>query len=71
MVKQRRLTKADVTVTYEPPDGYWIDLPVGWVMDDGSHGIAEDTKREALAKLSIAAPCDCARCNPSRAMDAR
>jgi hypothetical protein len=67
--KARRLTARDVTATHEPPDGWWIDLPFGWVMDDGSHGIAEDTKRAALAKLSLAVPCDCDRCNPSREVD--
>lgn len=67
----RRLRPADVTVTHEPPDGWWIDLPFGWVMDDGSHGIAEDTKRAALAKLSLATPCDCDRCHPTRVREQR
>lgn len=59
---KHRLTAKDVMVTHEPPDGWWIDLPFGWVMDDGSHGIAEDTKREALAKLALATPCTCDYC---------
>ncbi len=57
-----RLRPRDVTVSYEPPDGYWIDLPFGWVMDDGTHGIVEDTKRQALAKLALATPCKCDVC---------
>lgn len=61
MAKQR-LWPRDVTVTHEPPDGWWIDLPFGWIMYDGSHGIVEDTKREALAKLELAQPCECERC---------
>jgi len=61
-VTRSRLRAKDVIVTHEPPDGWWIDLPFGWVMDDGTHGIAEDTEREALAKLSLATPCTCARC---------
>ncbi len=69
MAKQaKRLTAKDIVVSYEPPDGYWIDLPFGWVMDSGEHGIAEDTRREALAKLALAVPCDCKRCNPSRGL---
>jgi hypothetical protein len=58
----KQLKPQDVTVSHEPPDGWWIDLPFGWVMDDGSHGIAEDTKRAALAKLALAQPCNCKRC---------
>jgi hypothetical protein len=57
-----RLRPCDITVTHEPPDGWWIDLPFGWIMDDGTHGIVEDTKREALAKLVLATPCDCVDC---------
>jgi len=58
-----RLTPRDVTVSHEPPDGYWIDLPFGWIMPGGEHGIAEDTKRRALARVSEAIRCECARCN--------
>lgn len=66
MAKKVRLTARDVKVTHEPPDGYWIDLPKGWAMDDGTHGIAEDTKREALAKLALATPCNCNDCKGAR-----
>lgn len=59
---KKQLRPRDVTVTHEPPDGWWIDLPFGWIMDDGSHGIVEGTKREALSKLYLATPCVCARC---------
>jgi 8-oxo-dGTP pyrophosphatase MutT (NUDIX family) len=59
---QRRLRRRDVTVTHEPPDGYWIDLPAGWIMPGGEHGIVEDTKRAALARVGDAIPCTCEQC---------
>ncbi len=59
----KRLRAFDVAVSHEPPDGWWIDLPFGWIMPSGEHGIVEDTKREALAKLADAIPCDCPRCS--------
>lgn len=60
--RQPRLSRHDVKATHEPPDGWWIDLPAGWIMLGGEHGIVEDTKREALARASEAIPCDCETC---------
>lgn len=37
-------------------DTYWIYLKRGWKMIDGEHAIAEDTKREARARLSDVVP---------------
>ena len=55
-----RLTAKDVTVSNDSPvDGYWIDLPFGWVMPDGEHGIVEESEREALAALAKARLCEC------------
>ncbi len=62
MKRKTRLTAKDVTVSHEPPDGYWIDLPFGWVMPGDCHGIAESTRREALRRLGDAVPCECDRC---------
>ena len=56
------LRPCDVTVSHEPPDGYWIDLPFGWIMPGGEHGIVEDTKRAALKRLQDAVPCECKYC---------
>lgn len=57
-----RLRPADVTVTHEPPDGWWIDLPAGWIIPGDCHGIVEDTKAAALRRLRDAVPCDCDDC---------
>jgi hypothetical protein len=58
----RRLRRKDVRVSHEPPDGYWIDLPSGWIMPGGEHGIVEDTKRAALTRVGEAIPCECEQC---------
>lgn len=47
---------------YRDSDGYWIELKPGFVVVGDAHGIVENTKREARAKLSIVVPCDCAEC---------
>jgi hypothetical protein len=58
---------------YRDSDGYWIELAPGWQngADPGTHGIVEDTKRAARAKLSMATPCDCAECRDLLAKAAR
>lgn len=58
----KRLRLKDVRVVHEPPDGWWIDLPFGWVMPGGEHGIVEDTRAGEVSKLSSAEPCECKRC---------
>lgn len=49
---------------YRDSSGYWIYLKPGWQngADPGTHGIVEDTRREAYSKLTMARPCDCADC---------
>ena len=44
----------------------WIDLPFGWVMPDGEHGIVEESEREALAALAKARLCECDYCTARR-----
>ncbi len=53
---------------YRDSDGYWIELVPGWQngLDPGTHGIVEDTKREAMASLRYAKPCDCQECQQMR-----
>jgi hypothetical protein len=43
-------------------DGFWIYLKYGWRIRGDAHGIVENTKREARAKLAEAVPCDCEEC---------
>lgn len=49
---------------YRDSDGYWIELADGWEngADPGTHGIVEDTKREAYRTLTMARRCRCADC---------
>lgn len=44
-------------------DGWWIYLKPGFIVrDEGTHAIVEDTKRAALDKMSLVAPCECDEC---------
>jgi hypothetical protein len=44
-------------------DGWWVYLKPGWVQQpEGTHAIVEDRKRDALDKMSLVVPCDCAEC---------
>ena len=47
---------------YRDSDGYWINLKRGWIVRGDAHGIVENTKREAYAKLAEVVPCDCPDC---------
>lgn len=49
---------------YRDSDGYWIELRPGWQngADPGTHGIVEDTKRAAYARLADVEPCSCVEC---------
>lgn len=47
---------------YLDPDGYWIHLKRGWIIPNDCHGIVEDSKRLARAKVGDAVPCDCKDC---------
>lgn len=48
---------------YKDVDGWWIYLKRGWIVqDEGTHGIVEDRKRDALDKMSLVVPCECAEC---------
>lgn len=47
---------------YRDSDGYWIELKRGYVVRGDAHGIVENTKRAAYAKLAEVVPCDCADC---------
>jgi len=55
-----------IELQYRDSDGYWIDLTPGWKSGDDPigcvHGIHEDTKREALAKMKSVMKCDCDEC---------
>lgn len=48
---------------YRDADGYWIYLKNGWRIPGDAHGIVENTKRQARAKLADAVPCDCKECS--------
>lgn len=62
--------KTHIESEWEDSDGYWIDLKYGWTHDDpigGNHGIHEDTKHEAYARLREIQPCHCGvntKCSP-------
>lgn len=49
---------------YRDIDGYWIEFVPGWrTCDEGTHGVVEDTRRQAREKaLALAEPCDCGEC---------
>jgi hypothetical protein len=48
---------------YRDTDGWWIELVPGFVVsDEGTHGIVEDSKRAALAKMAMVVPCNCNEC---------
>jgi hypothetical protein len=47
---------------YLDVDGYWIELKPGWRMPGDAHGIVENTKREAKARLKDVVKCDCQDC---------
>lgn len=47
---------------YRDIDGYWIELKAGWRMPGDAHGIVENTKAEARARLKEIVPCDCIEC---------
>jgi hypothetical protein len=57
-------SRAVIQEEYRDSDGYWIYLKPGWEngADPGTHGIVEDTKREAYRTLAYARPCDCDDC---------
>jgi hypothetical protein len=42
--------------------GYWIELNPGFRVAGDAHGIVEDTKKAARAKLDWVAPCACPEC---------
>lgn len=44
-------------------DGWWIYLKPGFVVrDERTHAIVETRKRDALDKMSLVVPCNCAEC---------
>lgn len=47
---------------YRDVDGYWIELKHGWVVLGDAHGIVENTKKAAYAKLADVVPCRCGEC---------
>ena len=47
---------------YRDVDGWWIYLKPGWIIPGDAHGIVENTKREARAKLAEAVECECQEC---------
>lgn len=51
---------------YRDSDGYWIYLKNGWRIRGDAHGIVENSKREARAKLADAIPCNCAECRKAK-----
>lgn len=60
---KRPSRRALIEREYRDIDGYWIELVPGWIVaDEGTHGIVEDTKRAAHAKLALVEPCACAEC---------
>lgn len=56
---------------YRDSDGYWIDLVPGYQNGDdpGTHGIVENTKTAAYAKLTLVRPCNCAECERLKRRD--
>lgn len=43
--------------------GWWIYLKPGFVVrDERTHAIVEDRKRDALDKMFLVEPCQCAEC---------
>lgn len=64
-------TKAElIQEEYRDSDGYWIYLRPGWQngYDPGTHGIVEDTRREAYRTLTGVKPCVCAECQQLKAV---
>jgi hypothetical protein len=60
-----RLKRADIVQNeYRDSDGFWIFLRPGFQNGDdpGTHGIVEDTKSAARAKLALVKPCECDEC---------
>ena len=54
---------ARIESEYKDSDGYWINLKSGWILPgEWTHGIVENTKRQAHRKLRQVVPCDCAEC---------
>lgn len=52
-----------IALIYRDTDGWWIELKPGFVVsDEGTHGIVEDRKRDALAKMELVVPCECDEC---------
>jgi hypothetical protein len=49
---------------YRDSDGYWIYLVPGYACgdDSGTHGIVENTKTAARARLGSVVICDCDDC---------
>jgi hypothetical protein len=54
--------RAFIFEEYQDSDGYWISLKPGFRIPGDSHGITENTRREAYAKLADVVPCSCAQC---------
>ena len=54
--------KAFIESEHRDSDGYWIDLRPGWIVRGDAHGIVEDSKKAAYAKLRQVVPCDCEEC---------
>lgn len=69
---QQTKVSALIQEEYRDADGYWIYLTPGWQngADPGTHGIIEDTKREAYRTLRSAKPCDCDDCKREMARKA-
>ncbi len=58
MRKDRRIQQIEHDI-----DGWWIYLAPGFVVsDERTHAIVETRKRDALDKMSLVEPCDCAEC---------
>ncbi len=46
----------------QEPDGWWLYLKPGFIHVDGTHAIAESTRRACLAGMCDVIPCACDEC---------
>lgn len=54
--------RALILEEYQDSDGYCFTLKPGYWVSGDCHGITENSRSEAYAKLSQVVPCSCAQC---------
>lgn len=47
-------------------NGWWVYLKPGWISDEGTHQIHEDTLTACAGKFDFVTPCNCEECNSLR-----